>query len=1109
MPVESASRPLGEVDEDRRSVIVVVVVVLVVGESTSSSARKLSSSSVETLTDATRRSSVTKMKPWSRSSSSAIASMRVSWSKLSWIRRRIDWTSSKNSSGSHSDSLDDEDVGVDVVVALVEFVEEHGGSIPAVARVAQYTPGRCAWAGSAASRSSTSARRAATSRPTTRAAGGSGGGVTYAALTTARLGLRTAAVIGVDEAAGRRRRARPAARRRGRPAAGRRSPRARSSTTSRRRRAGVQTCVPSGVPLPIPRLPGVVAARRRPGRSRRSPARSATRGPRPSRTRRLRRGRLAGLAPRRSSPGERVGRRPPRAVGAPAPGRPRRRQPPRRRPGRRRSRRCARLLHPGADLLVTQGRDGGLARRTSAPDGSPRRLRYLPTPTDREVDPTGAGDTFLAALLAVGPPTRRSSGAQRSRASARPPVRGRGRVARGRGPRAGRRPGSRGACSSGGPASAMRRAVDPERRDAGRLAPSEDADDGAVRDRRAAPAASGPAVARLASSDVAAGRRRAEVRLERGLRSPEAAPRSTSRGRAGTASSAAGRSRRRCSWSFAISIQATTAVRPGPAASSARPSTASSWRPRRRSRWARSTAIRSIVHGAPMARGRATAGRAPERVADRRSRPGRAATTTARRRRRGPRRRAGRRDRVARIVVDRRGPAPASRQASASSSRCSRANARASPARSPGGALAIAPRGRRSRARGGRGAGRASGRPGRCGGRRRRGAAGRAAAQELEVAPGDLPALDVADAARARAGPPRRSAGGRRAADGGTAAGRPAAGRGGPAWAGGGAPAQPVARHQERPVEAATVVGDQPGVRPGSPRRAPSRSAGSSRVVGQQELDLAEAGRPPTSRGPTRKATVPGRRAEPGRLRVEADAAGRPAAGWPGRPAEALAVDRRCGRSGARSRTTAPAGVRTHLAVEGVGQPLGELRRQPASRCGRDAASGRPRRSPLGRRSRYRSQPAARAVRPGAGQSASPTAADVRRRDRRRGRPSSRSASALASTSRLEPRTGAGRAAGVAGARARSGPRRPATSSSWRSKSRSDRPTPPGHRLVQVDRRRLVVRRADLGDEAEVARVDHEQDARDRLDRPAGARAARRRGRRAASGRERPRRVSQ
>ena len=34
-------------------------------------------------------------------------------------------------------------------------------------------------------------------------------------------------------------------------------------------------------------------------------------------------------------------------------------------------------------------------------DGPREVLRYLSTPTEREVDPTGAGDTFLAALLAV------------------------------------------------------------------------------------------------------------------------------------------------------------------------------------------------------------------------------------------------------------------------------------------------------------------------------------------------------------------------------------------------------------------------------------------------------------------------------------------------------------------------------------------------------------------------------------------------------------------------------------------------------------------------------------------------------------------------------------
>ena len=57
-------------------------------------------------------------------------------------------------------------------------------------------------------------------------------------------------------------------------------------------------------------------------------------------------------------------------------------------------------LHPGARLLVTQGGKGGLLVSTSA-GGPPEVLNYLPAATDREVDPTGAGDTFLAALLAT------------------------------------------------------------------------------------------------------------------------------------------------------------------------------------------------------------------------------------------------------------------------------------------------------------------------------------------------------------------------------------------------------------------------------------------------------------------------------------------------------------------------------------------------------------------------------------------------------------------------------------------------------------------------------------------------------------------------------------
>jgi sugar/nucleoside kinase (ribokinase family) len=57
-------------------------------------------------------------------------------------------------------------------------------------------------------------------------------------------------------------------------------------------------------------------------------------------------------------------------------------------------------LHRGARLLVTEGAAGGTAMEVG---GTGRRatLRYLPTRTNGEVDTTGAGDAFLAALLAA------------------------------------------------------------------------------------------------------------------------------------------------------------------------------------------------------------------------------------------------------------------------------------------------------------------------------------------------------------------------------------------------------------------------------------------------------------------------------------------------------------------------------------------------------------------------------------------------------------------------------------------------------------------------------------------------------------------------------------
>jgi sugar/nucleoside kinase (ribokinase family) len=58
------------------------------------------------------------------------------------------------------------------------------------------------------------------------------------------------------------------------------------------------------------------------------------------------------------------------------------------------------FLRPAAHLLVTQGGHGGLLV-TAAATAPLEVLRYLPLPTEGVVDPTGAGDVALAALLAT------------------------------------------------------------------------------------------------------------------------------------------------------------------------------------------------------------------------------------------------------------------------------------------------------------------------------------------------------------------------------------------------------------------------------------------------------------------------------------------------------------------------------------------------------------------------------------------------------------------------------------------------------------------------------------------------------------------------------------
>jgi sugar/nucleoside kinase (ribokinase family) len=58
------------------------------------------------------------------------------------------------------------------------------------------------------------------------------------------------------------------------------------------------------------------------------------------------------------------------------------------------------LARPGAQILITRGSEGGLLAVVGE-EGLREALRYLPSRSDGEVDPTGAGDTFLAALVAA------------------------------------------------------------------------------------------------------------------------------------------------------------------------------------------------------------------------------------------------------------------------------------------------------------------------------------------------------------------------------------------------------------------------------------------------------------------------------------------------------------------------------------------------------------------------------------------------------------------------------------------------------------------------------------------------------------------------------------
>ena len=224
-----------------------------------------------------------------------------------------------------------------------------------------------------------------------------GGGVMYAALTTARLGLRTAAVVGVDTEAA------DAAELTMLGEAGvdilrvdlSEGPIYHNVETKHGR---VQTCVQPGVPLPLADLPPAwmaapgwsvvpVAGEVRDDWAGVIPADAHVAVAWQGFLRDLHAGeQVRGLAPSPSPILERadligVSRHDvPRDVPLLA---------------------LERLLGPGADLLVTEGAAGGLMIRLG-PVEPPEMLRYRSPASGHEVDPTGAGDTFLAALHASG-----------------------------------------------------------------------------------------------------------------------------------------------------------------------------------------------------------------------------------------------------------------------------------------------------------------------------------------------------------------------------------------------------------------------------------------------------------------------------------------------------------------------------------------------------------------------------------------------------------------------------------------------------------------------------------------------------------------------------------
>ena len=423
----------------------------------------------------------------------------------------------------------------------------------------------------------------------------------------------------------------------------------------------------------------------------------------------------------------------------------------------------------------------------------------------------------------------------------------------------------------------------------------------------------------------------------------------------------------------------------------------------------------------------------------------------------------------------------ASRHATASSSRRSRRNARGEPGEIAARAPWPGPPGRRGPARAvTEQPRRASGRPRRCGGRRRRAARPGRRAGTRDSGPGSPSRRRRragADPSRLALDRPSRASAIRWRNNRRTIGSRSRW----PACAGAGTARHPVAGDQQRPVEAAAVVGHEPAVGRDVARERVKhgRLVG---VVGEQQLDLPEpVALPPAETDEERDG--PGGRREPGRLGVEADQrdvrrrlAGQRARAARGRPGSTARPP--------RSRTKTPRGASTT-------SPSTRGRR--AARRARPAGRAAPTAAVRGRRLAARTAGAWRAIAPVARPGGRAT-----RRHRSSRRPAARGRPAPELGEQPQRQRLARRRPARAAGRCRPGSRR--RSRTRRSARRRRRPArrgaPTAARTARSRRAPPRTGRSSApracgertcADEAEVARIDHQQDRRDRLDRPPGA----------------------